>query len=77
MMAIESPNVREINATPTQMLEHAGEVRLLEASELDAVNGGIIPVLVGIGVGIMLFEVGMIVGMGAANYKYTGSVWGR
>jgi hypothetical protein len=76
MTVIESPNVRELNATPTQMLG-AADMRPLEGGELDAVNGGIIPVLVGIGVGIMLFEVGMIVGMGAANYKYTGSVWGR
>ena len=76
MTIIDRPSARGFNATPTQILSHASEVRPLEGSELDAVNGGIIP-LVAIGVGIMLFEVGMIVGVGAANYKYTGSIWGR
>jgi lactobin A/cerein 7B family class IIb bacteriocin len=70
MTTIEGLN--EHNAAGTLMLDHAPEIRALESVELDAVNGGIIPVLVGIG----LFAGGMTIGAILANYKYTGNFWG-
>jgi lactobin A/cerein 7B family class IIb bacteriocin len=47
-------------------------IRLLQETELDAVNGGILPVLVG----VALFGVGFNIGIILANYKMTGNFWG-
>lgn len=52
--------------------DQASEIRTLQDAELDAVNGGIIPVLIGIG----LFAGGFTVGCILANYKMTGNFWG-
>jgi len=56
----------------TEAREQTAEMRLLDTSEIEDVNGGIIPVLVGIG----LFAGGMTIGAILANYKMTGNFWG-
>lgn len=64
MMDIKGSHLGETDQT--------SEIRTLKDAELDAVNGGIIPVLIGIG----LFAGGFTVGCILANYKMTGNFWG-
>jgi lactobin A/cerein 7B family class IIb bacteriocin len=52
--------------------DQVSEIRTLKDAELDAVNGGILPVLIGIG----LFAGGFTVGCILANYKMTGNFGG-
>jgi lactobin A/cerein 7B family class IIb bacteriocin len=70
MTVVESLGQRDAAATET--LNLPSEIRALNDAELDAVNGGIIPVLIGIG----LFAGGFTVGCILANYKMTGNFWG-
>jgi hypothetical protein len=50
--------------------EFGADMRLVQEDELEAVSGGILPLIGGL---IMLFELGMIGGAIAADYKYGGS----
>jgi lactobin A/cerein 7B family class IIb bacteriocin len=70
MTVVESLGQRD--AAGTETLNLPAEIRALNDAELDAVNGGIIPVLIGIG----LFAGGFTVGCILANYKMTGNFWG-
>lgn len=70
MTVIESPDLRQLDVVGTLSLP--SEIRALNDTELDAVNGGIIPVLIGLG----LFAGGFTVGCILANYKMTGNFWG-
>jgi lactobin A/cerein 7B family class IIb bacteriocin len=70
MTVVESLDRRD--AAGTETLSLPTEIRALHDAELDAVNGGIIPVLIGIG----LFAGGFTVGCILANYKMTGNFWG-
>ncbi|HEX6612184.1 MAG TPA: class IIb bacteriocin, lactobin A/cerein 7B family [Hyphomicrobiaceae bacterium] len=70
MTVVESLDRRD--AAGTETLSLPTEIRALNDAELDAVNGGIIPVLIGIG----LFAGGFTVGCILANYKMTGNFWG-
>ncbi len=70
MTVVESLDRRD--AAGTETLSLPTEIRALNDAELDAVNGGIIPVLIGIG----LFAGGFTVGCILANYKITGNFWG-
>ncbi len=70
MTVVESLGQRD--AAGTETLSLPAEIRTLDDAELDAVNGGIIPVLIGIG----LFAGGFTVGCILANYKMTGNFWG-
>jgi lactobin A/cerein 7B family class IIb bacteriocin len=72
MIAIESADVRELNAAGPEMPDQASQVRVLEDRELDAVNGGILPILIGVG----LLAGGFTIGCILANYKMTGNFWG-
>ena len=55
-----------------EIVSETTEIRLLDEAELDAVNGGIIPALIAVG----LFASGFTVGCILANYKMTGNFWG-
>ena len=70
MTVVESLDRRD--AAGTETLSLPTEIRALNDAELDAINGGIIPVLIGIG----LFAGGFTVGCILANYKMTGNFWG-
>jgi lactobin A/cerein 7B family class IIb bacteriocin len=70
MTVVESLGQRDTAGMET--LSQPSEIRALNDTELDAVNGGIIPVLIGIG----LFAGGFTVGCILANYKMTGNFWG-
>jgi lactobin A/cerein 7B family class IIb bacteriocin len=70
MTVVESLGQRD--AAGPETLNLPTEIRALNDAELDAVNGGIIPVLIGIG----LFAGGFTVGCILANYKLTGNFWG-
>ena len=70
MTVVESLDRRD--AAGPETLSLPTEIRALSDAELDAVNGGIIPVLIGIG----LFAGGFTVGCILANYKMTGNFWG-
>ena len=70
MTVVESLDRRD--AAGTETLSLPTEIRALNDAELDAVNGGIIPVLIGIG----LFAGGFTVGCILANYQMTGNFWG-
>ena len=70
MTVVESLDRRDAAGTETLSLPTG--IRALNDAELDAVNGGIIPVLIGIG----LFAGGFTVGCILANYKMTGNFWG-
>lgn len=48
------------------------DMRELTEAETGEANGGIIPLLLG----VLAFEAGMLGGMIAANYHYTGNFWG-
>jgi lactobin A/cerein 7B family class IIb bacteriocin len=72
MTAIESPAFRQLSVAATKTLSHTTEIRFLDDAELDAVNGGILPVLIGVG----LFAGGFSAGCILANYKMTGNFWG-
>ena len=66
MTVVENASALDAAASQTP------EIRALNDMELDAVNGGIIPVLIGLG----LFAGGFTVGCILANYKMTGNFWG-
>jgi lactobin A/cerein 7B family class IIb bacteriocin len=70
MTAIKASDLRLLNAVGG--LDQTSEIRTLKDAELDAVNGGILPVLIGIG----LFAGGFTIGCILANYKMTGNFWG-
>jgi lactobin A/cerein 7B family class IIb bacteriocin len=70
MTVVESLGQRD--AAGPETLSLPTEIRALDDAELDAVNGGIIPVLIGLG----LFAGGFTVGCILANYKMTGNFWG-
>ena len=56
----------------TETLGETSEIRLLNDAELDEVNGGFIF----LGVLALGFSAGFLGGVIAANYVYTGNVWG-
>lgn len=72
MSATETLDLRPSAPAAVQALDATVDFRPLDEGELDSVNGGIIPVLIGIG----LFAGGMTIGAIMANYKYTGNFWG-
>lgn len=52
--------------------ERNADMREMTEAEMDEANGAIIPLLLG----VLAFEAGMVGGMIAANYHYTGNFWG-
>jgi len=60
----------------TKMMDRqtsSGEIRALSTSEIDEVNGGLIFLALGL---VAAFEVGVIAGAIAANYKLRGNLLG-
>jgi hypothetical protein len=62
-----------MNAVVTDAKDQVLEARALTDEELDEVNGGLFFLIAG---AVLAFEAGMIGGMVAANYHYTGNFWG-